>query len=783
MPGWRTMRQPDGTTLKVRLVGDEFRHFYVDAQGRMLMRDAAGFFAPVEAAQAAELRREGIARRGRRNIPVRRAAEENFSQVPHIGTPRVPIILVQYSDYKFRDADPKATFDSFFMTGQTSVNRYFRDQSNDAFNPQFDVYGPVTLPGKRTDYGGNNRDGSDKGVGEMVAQGCLNLDSRIDFSRYDNDGDGECDVVVVLYAGDGEASSMADDYEDAVWPCQWDLRSSDYGKALTLDNTKVDLFAVFNELNGVDLSKIDGPGTVCHEFSHCLGLPDFYDTQYGPHFGMANWSLMDHGSYNDDGYTPIGYSAYEKEYMGWIEIPEVKENTFYTLTPLNSGSADTDMAVKITNDADTDEYYILECRRQQGWDRFIPAEGMLITHFTYDADAWYRNEVNDYDLQRATIIPADNSLRIDSFDYMGETYYEVNEENMVTDVWPQSYATELTDISTPAAKVNTGGYMSKPITDIVRNADGSVSFWAMKTPLPAVAAPTELSHTQLNDTDVRFDWQCDDPDVEFFTLEVIPYVERLYSLLESVDFTRLHGWTATGYTGVEADGTRLGSSKQQGSLTSGVYKTEDGHDAVTLSFTAKYYGMDASSVKVSVLDGSGKTLDSKTVELDASFADYVVTFPVAGGESFKVRFETVSNKKRLYLKSVDIYSGDASYDLENPSKAPAVRRVEELKRSFSGLKGGSYVVTGLTPGGVYDCRIKSIPADRESYEESAWTPMHRLEMSVMSGILTLPSSESGEVWYTLQGIRLCGAPTQAGVYVRVRGGKAERILRGERNAE
>ena len=45
----------------------------------------------------------------------------------------------------------------------------------------------------------------------MVGQACQGLDSSIDFSLYDNDGDGECDVVIVLYAGDGEASSYDDD--------------------------------------------------------------------------------------------------------------------------------------------------------------------------------------------------------------------------------------------------------------------------------------------------------------------------------------------------------------------------------------------------------------------------------------------------------------------------------------------------------------------------------------------------------------------------------------------
>lgn len=476
-PVWRILKQPDGSDLKVMTVGDERMHYYVDSEGRALLPDADGFLLPADEKQLADMRATALRLRAASEENVSRA--NSASKVPHSGSPRIPILLVQYRDYKFRSSNPAATFEEFFNKGNVSAYSYFNHQSRGNFTPQFDVYGPVTLAGRRVDYGGNNAGGIDKGIGKMVAQACLALDPKIDFARYDNNADGRCDVVIILFAGDGEASSSAYDAADAIWPCQWTLTGSDYGEALTLDNTRINAFAVFNEIEGVSLSKIDGIGTFCHEFSHCLGLPDFYDTNYGPHFGMSTWSVMDYGSYNNDGYTPLGYSAYEKEFMGWMEIPEAEYDRRYTLQPLGQRNIP-DQAVKLTNPADPNEFYILEARMKRLWDYFMPAEGLLITHFTYDESAWRGNQVNDFDLQRATIIPADNSLKMNRISNYGQSYFTADSADWAGDLWPYGNNHALTDSSEPAARVNTGSFMGKPITEIVRNADGSVSFWAMK---------------------------------------------------------------------------------------------------------------------------------------------------------------------------------------------------------------------------------------------------------------------------------------------------------------
>ena len=391
---WRTFTQTDGTTITVRLVGDENFHAYVTADGNFryitadgttsaIAHDAANrdeaenSFVATNACTLKSLHQASMATpRRAREIS---KANENESQVPTLGAPRIPVLLLAYADYDFRDGKNAInTFTEFFESGDESARQYFVDQSNGKYTPQFDIYGPYTLSKNRSAYGGNIGD-YDRGVGTMVGEGCQGLDNSIDFSKYDNDGDGECDVVIVIYAGDGEASSDAPDAANAVWPCQWELSSSDFGKSLRLDGVKVDKFGVFNELSGFDLSEIDGIGTFCHEFSHCLGLPDFYCTNdYSNYFGMSDWSLMDYGCYNNEGYTPIGYSAYEKNFMGWIDYVEPQDNTRYTLPVFNSKNAANDVALKITNPTNSNEYYIVENRARQGWDRYIYGEGLAL---------------------------------------------------------------------------------------------------------------------------------------------------------------------------------------------------------------------------------------------------------------------------------------------------------------------------------------------------------------------------------------------------------------------
>ncbi len=520
-PGLFTVTQSDGTTLQIQNFGDEFFHrtvtvdmltiakgddgdmYYVTPKGLTDMRahdpgtrnQAETQFVAVNKDNLSMLTHYKEAEKvpGRLSA-LRQAPPKLATQVPNNGSPRVPIILVEYQDKSMKNT--KAQFESHYKTDAKSVYQYFVDQSNGLYTPQFDLYGIYLLPSNRATYGGNDSSGNDKGVAKMVGDAITKAGNDIDWSLYDNNGDGEVDVCIVVYAGVGEAQSNV---ANSVWPCQWSLsNAANYGDgsgAVTRNGKKIDKFAVFNEINGSNDngSTMDGIGTFCHEYSHCLGLPDFYETTYNyGYYGMDYWSLMNTGCYNGltiDGDTPIGYSAYEKNFMGWINYITPQENTQYTLPVFNSKNAANDQAIKITA-LNNNEYWILENRKKQGWDQCIQDEGVLITHFTYVASRWDANTVNNQTVQLATIIPADNRLSTstNNADLFGETNHAFGPSTTPAMKANMSASGSLSNSTGGAGTVN------KPVTEITLNSDGSASLWYIKGADPSISTtPTSLT--------------------------------------------------------------------------------------------------------------------------------------------------------------------------------------------------------------------------------------------------------------------------------------------------
>ena len=506
-PGWHTMLQGDGTTVQVQAVGNAFNNAILTRDGLTVARGADGSFyytssltglttmmahesgqrsateqAFVEAQRANLTMKAGNQRRvSPRSSILGVGGSNEDSGVPALGERRIPIILVEFADKKFTNTR-QGIIDAM-LTGNESVGQYFRDQSNGLYQPNFEVFGIYTLSQNREYYGGNQGSTTDKGLGAMVTEAVqMAAADGVSYKPYDTDNDDYCDVVIVIYAGVGEAQASTS-HPEAVWPCNWNLSSAAYynmgGNGAFRPNTGdplVNTFAVFNELHGSNDngSTIDGIGTFAHEFGHCLGLPDFYDTGGGNHYGMGDWSIMCLGCYNNDGYTPPGYTAYEKVFMGWVDYITPQPGTYYTLPVWNQKQQSTDKAVCIVSDLNPNEYFILENRKKQGWDRYMPGEGIMITHVTYDADRWWNNTPNNQDIQLMYVVPADNT----------SSYY-----NESTDLWPQSGKTEFTDSSTPAAKLfmaangtisGSAGYLGKPVTEMVINSDGTASFWYMK---------------------------------------------------------------------------------------------------------------------------------------------------------------------------------------------------------------------------------------------------------------------------------------------------------------
>ena len=521
-PGWHTLHQSEGTTLTVQAVGNAFNHALLTKDGLMVALGEDGDYyynssitgmTTVRAHEASDRNATEIAfveaqrshlmmphkefkpLRGKSAFGVGGSNAE--ADVPAQGNRKVPIILVEYQDKRFKNTREQII--QAMLTGNKSVQQYFRDQSNGKYDPDFEVFGIYTLSQNRQAYGGNNSSGDDKGLGLMVTEACqMAAADGVSFNRFDTNSDNYCDVVIVIYAGVGEAQASYS-VPSSIWPCNWNLQSASYygmgGNGAfrpSGSNVYVNNFAVFNEVHGSNDngSTIDGIGTFCHEFGHCLGLPDFYDTNYGGHYGMGSWDIMDTGCYADDTYTPIGYSAYEKNFMGWIDYLIPNPGTYYTLPIWNQKNEETDKALFLQSDINGNEFFIIENRMQQGWDRYLPAQGMLIHHITYSASRWQANTPNNQNIQLVTIMPADNTL---------------SDNNESGDTWPRNNKTEFTDNSTPAAKLNmaangnisgNAGYLGKPVTEMVINNDGTASFWYMKG---AITNPTiEVSNENVN---------------------------------------------------------------------------------------------------------------------------------------------------------------------------------------------------------------------------------------------------------------------------------------------
>lgn len=481
-PGaWKTISLADGRTVLVQQCGDEHLRYWQAKDGTCYVENADGqwLVADMNGLRSAAMAQRKLMATAQKNMAAKRnAAPKKIAGVgkKYLGDKKGLIILAQFPDKPFDESHDNAFFnklanqDNFFdppFIG--SVHDYFRDQSHGQFNLTFDVVGPVTLS-KNSSYYGNNvifADGSsdDAHAGAMVAEACLAAADVVDFNDYDWDGDGQADQVFVLYAGKGEADGGG---SSTVWPHMFYLSYSDYGKSLTIDGVVVDTYACSSELNGRGTSS--GIGTICHEFSHCLGFADVYDTTYSGGYGMDEWDLMASGSYNGSSFCPSGYTGYEKWVAGWIEPIELRKDTVVTSQKAQSEGGETYI---MYNDNNHNEFYFIDNRQLSGWDAYVPNHGLLVTHIDYDARVWENNAVNDNpNHQRCTPLHPGQFL----YGNKVPSYYD-----SALDTYPCYELDSLTNTSNPAATLfnaNTDGtkFMNKALLDIAESDDGTMSF-------------------------------------------------------------------------------------------------------------------------------------------------------------------------------------------------------------------------------------------------------------------------------------------------------------------
>ena len=545
--GWPypiTVSQPDGTQLTVRINGDADFNWVSTLDGVVLKQVGNGYYvADIDTngmlSSSGTLAHDASKRSSAEQSlckkqdvkafltvntrPERLAATRGFggkgstSFFPHTGSPRAIVLLVQFANRPFK-VQPRKAFNQYLNSmadkhqdfgnaenrNTGSVKRYFSDMSGGKFKPQFDLYGPITIPKSAAYYGEGSS--SMERYRELVSEACTMMDDSLDFSKYDADKDGNVDLVYIIYAGYGESVSSID---STLWP-----KAFVCGTDIKKDGKYVRLAGISNELNGhpdVHYSStsgllINGVGLFCHEFSHCMGLPDFYPT-VSPQWttangkqdfdaydnqGMEEWDVMDNGIYLYNGYSPTAYTAWEREKMGWLTIETLTREGKVELKSIDQGGK----AYRIKNDKNTsgNEYYIVENIQAKGWNYKLPASGMMVSHVEYVPWAFSvfhggDNSVNNIKGHpRMTIVPADG--------YLPSSYRKV--PNSSTETWPHikvdQYKEQLAgDLYPGKSNVNrltdaqnmvnyapwTGGMLNKPIYNIALK-NGIVTFDFLK---------------------------------------------------------------------------------------------------------------------------------------------------------------------------------------------------------------------------------------------------------------------------------------------------------------
>ena len=435
-PGLMSRQQPDGTTLSVRLHGDEYLSFTTTEDGYTITRRADGFYCyarlnadgcleptnyvsrdadrrtdaerlwlqgidkylmPAMSAGAAAQRQAEQDRQAR----ARAAAQANKPLFDY-GNFHGLIILAEFKDRQFSREDyPEIVTDMVNQEDYTgygtvgngvftgSVRDYFYDNSTGVFAPQFDVVGPYTL--RVSEEYPNKTEKAAQLMKKVVDA----ADKDVDFSQYDLDQDGVVDMVYIIFAGYG--ANYAGDESKLLWPHASEFFNPDTWSYIYKDGVRLGRYACSTELSGTAAygGFFEGIGTMCHEFSHVLGLPDLYDTDYEKGGGQSahpgSWTIMAGGGYENNGRTPAGYSMYERYSLGFAMPEVISEEGSYELEPIGDANCGYRLDTQVKR-----EFFLIENRQKTSkWDKYLPGHGMLVYRVdSTNVDVWRNNTVN-----------------------------------------------------------------------------------------------------------------------------------------------------------------------------------------------------------------------------------------------------------------------------------------------------------------------------------------------------------------------------------------------------
>jgi len=345
---------------------------------------------------------------------------------------RLAVVPISYPDQKHNDKITlkdwdqalfsRGTYKDKSATGQVvhgSLNDYYQEQSCGKLRVEGKVFKWVTVSKKRTDYA------NDANRTALLTEALDEVEKRDG-----RDALKDFDGVFFLYAGARVPTQRGGLY--------WPHRASFAHKGQRWN------YFICPE-GGERMNNIS---VVCHEFGHMLGLPDLYAKPEVPGSeGLGVWCVMSIQLGNG---RPQHMCAWSKEQLGWLKPPVIDPTVKQKLilSPVENSTRE---CYKVLLHADGSEYLLLENRRQTGFDKDLPGEGLMI---------WRVVDARPVLEESHGILGPEGPTR-----FLGSVPY------------PSPSNNAFTPLTTPSSKSIKGGGLPVYITNIRRLADGRVTFW------------------------------------------------------------------------------------------------------------------------------------------------------------------------------------------------------------------------------------------------------------------------------------------------------------------
>ncbi|MEC7720851.1 MAG: immune inhibitor A domain-containing protein [Candidatus Thermoplasmatota archaeon] len=314
-----------------------------------------------------------------------------------VGLQEIEEWLVLRVEFPGRQFDQNKADAMFVSDGQAS--RYIDQMSGSESILKATISDRIwTSPNPESHWGYDSDEERDVSVDGLVEASCSDLLEGMDLTKWDFDGDGAVDRLLILHSGRAQESGAG---SDALWShMSWLI------EPLQIGDWSVNHYTIASLDSGI--------GTVIHEMLHQMGAYDLYDVHSeipsSNWNGLGDWDIMASGNWNDNGNTPALPGAATLDLIGANRYSELEllTNSTHLLEPVSEGGQG--LAIPIA----PGEKIWVTYRGNSGFDSDLPGHGILVEHSDENNGNPVENLVNtDPDNAWVRIIEADGDAALE----------------------------------------------------------------------------------------------------------------------------------------------------------------------------------------------------------------------------------------------------------------------------------------------------------------------------------------------------------------------------------